>query len=390
MQEHCPDRVEFKELQEIAIISGAGVDKKVIKQEKPILLLNYMDVYRNKYIDKLTPTMEVTASDSKIKQCNILKGDIFFTPSSEVLNDIGNSALVVEDMEGVVYSYHIMRLRLKDPNFIFSMFINYIFQSSFLQNQINKNAKGITRYGLTKSQWEKIIIPIPPLPVQQEIVNILDKFTQLEEELNAELEARRKQYDFYLNQLMGFEDSEVEWKTLGEVAELKAGKSISAINISDIKDEEFKFKCIGGNGIRGYVKESSNFGDFPIIGRQGALCGNLFYATGKFYATEHAVVVKSNGLHNQRFLYYLLNYMNLNQYSTGGAQPGLAVRTLNKILIPIPPLSEQERIVSILDKFDALVNDATIGIQAEIDARRKQYEYYRNKLLTFKEFEEVG
>jgi type I restriction enzyme S subunit len=273
---------------------------------------------------------------------------------------------------------------IEHSDLLLSRFIYYALFSQ--ENIIKSQVRFAGVPTLDASVVENIKIPIPPLPVQQEIVNILDKFTQLEEELNAELEARRKQYDFYLNQLMGFEDKEVEWKIIGEIAELKAGKSISAINISDTEDEEFKFKCIGGNGIRGYVKEFSNYGDYPIIGRQGALCGNLFYATGKFYATEHAVVVMSKGLHNHRFLYYLLNYMNLNQYSTGGAQPGLAVRTLNKILIPIPSLSEQERIVSILDKFDALVNDSKIGIQAEIEARRKQYAYYRNKLLTFGEY----
>ena len=274
-------------------------------------------------------------------------------------------------------------------SFIDNFKIDWIFVYYYLKQNEHKLIGDQQKGGIpaiSKKMIERFKIPVPPLPVQQEIVNILDKFTQLDEELNAELEIRRIQYDCYLNQLMGFKDSEVEWKTLGEVAELKAGKSISATDISDVEDEEFKFKCIGGNGIRGYVKESSNFGDFPIIGRQGALCGNLFYATGKFYATEHAVVVKSMGLLNQRFLYYLLNYMNLNQYSTGGAQPGLAVRTLNKILIPIPYLSEQERIVSILDKFDALVNDSKISIPAEIEARRKQYAYYRNKLLTFGEY----
>jgi len=204
IEELCPQGVEFKELSEIALVSGAGVDKKIVNGEKPIKLLNYMDVYRNPYINIRIPEMEVTAKDSKIEQCNILKGDIFITPSSEVKNEIGFSAMATEDMLGVVYSYHIMRIRLNEFHLIQSMFINYLFRSDVLQQQINKNAKGITRFGLTKTQWEKIKIPIPPLTIQKEIVKILDNFTQLEAELEAELEARKKQYEHYRNRLLTF------------------------------------------------------------------------------------------------------------------------------------------------------------------------------------------
>ena len=115
------------------------------------------------------------------------------------------------------------------------------------------------------------------------------------------------------------------------------------------------------------------------------MCGNVCYAAGKYYATEHAVVVEHGEGLRMRYLYHLLSAMNLNQYKTAGAQPGLSVATLNKIPIPVPPLAEQQRIVAILDRFDALCNDLSSGLPAEIDARRKQYEYYRDKLLTFKE-----
>ena len=232
----CPDGVVLKELKEIAIVRGAGVDKKINTHEKSVKLLNYMDIYRNRHIDKSTPKMVVTASDNKISQCNVLKGDVFITPSSEVLNDIGNSAVAIEDLDGVVYSYHIMRLRLKNKNITTSMFLNYLFKSSYVQNQINKNAKGITRFGLTKTQWEKLIIPIPPLEIQQEIVNILDKFT--------ELEARRKQYEYYRNQLLTpievggkwlMNGNEVEWKTLGEIGEFKYGFTDKAKDIGNVR-----------------------------------------------------------------------------------------------------------------------------------------------------------
>ena len=176
----------------------------------------------------------------------------------------------------------------------------------------------------------------------------------------------------------------VEFRALGEVCDLKAGKSISAYEISNSKNHETCYTCIGGNGLRGYVRSFSHDGGFPVIGRQGALCGNIYFAKGKFYATEHAVVVSNGDRFVSRFLYHLLTGMNLNQYATGGAQPGLAVKKLNRIPIPIPSLSKQKEIVAILDKFDVLVNDISAGLPAEIAARKKQYEYYRNQLLTFK------
>ena len=141
----------------------------------------------------------------------------------------------------------------------------------------------------------------------------------------------------------------------------------------------------GGNGLRGYIGKANYIGEYPIIGRQGALCGNVQYAEGKFYATEHAVVVTSKGMYKQRYLYYLLTAMNLNQYKSAGAQPGLAVGKLETIPAMVPSLEKQEKAVRILDQFDRLCNDLSSGLPAEIEARQKQYEYYRDKLLTFKE-----
>jgi type I restriction enzyme S subunit len=172
---------------------------------------------------------------------------------------------------------------------------------------------------------------------------------------------------------------------LGETCILKAGSSISSFEIAKIQDEVSSVPCYGGNGIRGYVKTANRHGDYPLIGRQGALCGNVQYARGDFYATEHAVVVSSEKAYIPRFLFHLLVHMNLNQYKSAGAQPGLSVKNLQEISAPVPPLSEQRRIVEILDRFDKLCNDISEGLPAEIEARRKQYEYYRDKLLSFEE-----
>ena len=126
-------------------------------------------------------------------------------------------------------------------------------------------------------------------------------------------------------------------------------------------------------------------GGAVLIGRQGALCGNTCYATGDYYATEHAVVAKPKADLDMRFAYHLLTVAKLNQYKTAGAQPGLSVRRLERVKVKVPSLSEQQRIVSILDKFSTLTTDLTSGLPAEIAARRQQYAYYRDRLLSFKE-----
>lgn len=253
--------------------------------------------------------------------------------------------------------------------------------------------------------YSNIKVPVPPLEVQREIVRILDNFaiatTEIQQKLQEELAARQKQYEYYRDLLLTFKPNEstilnertnelelsvtIRWMKLGDTCVLKAGKAISATEISQNINDDYIYPCYGGNGLRGYVKNYNQDGEHPIVGRQGALCGNVCYACNKFYATEHAVVVSPSALYNEKFLYYLLDFARLEQYKTAGAQPGLSVARLEKVVLPVPPLEVQQRIVDILDRFDALCNDISSGLPAEIEARQKQYEYYRDKLLTFKE-----
>lgn len=142
-----------------------------------------------------------------------------------------------------------------------------------------------------------------------------------------------------------------KWVRLGEIFSLQAGKNISASEISDKKNSENMYPCYGGNGLRGYVSKFNNNGNFALIGRQGALCGNINIALGLFYATEHAVVVNHFGLTNYVWNRYFLQALNLNQYATATAQPGLAVSNINKVLIPLPPLEEQKRIVAKIEEL---------------------------------------
>ena len=145
-----------------------------------------------------------------------------------------------------------------------------------------------------------------------------------------------------------------EWARISTVFSLQAGKNIQAADISE-SDFDGAYLCYGGNGVRGYVKSYNREGNYPIIGRQGALCGNIKNAKGKFYATEHAVCVETFSQTNVEWACAFLEALNLNQYATATAQPGLAVANINTILIPIPPQNEQQRIVDVLSSLEPFI-----------------------------------
>ena len=148
-----------------------------------------------------------------------------------------------------------------------------------------------------------------------------------------------------------------EWARLGSVFSMQAGKNIKASLLSDIQTENTPYPCFGGNGVRGFVAKPNASGDFPIIGRQGALCGNVRRASGDFYATEHAVIVSCFLNADIAWACLFLSALNLNQYATATAQPGLAVSKISEVLIPIPPLAEQHRIVGRFVMLEPLVTN---------------------------------
>ena len=163
------------------------------------------------------------------------------------------------------------------------------------------------------------------------------------------------------------------WARIFHVFSLQAGKNIKASEISVEQTETHPYPCFGGNGLRGYVGYFNNEGEKPLIGRQGALCGNLNMSYGHFFATEHAVVVDCFASVKVRWAYYTLMALNLNQYATATAQPGLAVSNIIKVFIPVPPIEEQCRIINTIDKLtpeieafnekETRLNELNVGIR---------------------------
>ena len=379
----CPNGVEYRRLGEIATIErGNGLQKSDFTPSG-IPCIHYGQLYTklDTVADSaLTFVDEKTASNLK----SLNHGDLLMAVTSENVEDVCKCIAWLGN-DGVVVGGHTAIIR-HDQN---AKFLSYWFQTQDFFAQKKKLAHGTKVIEVTPQRLTDILIPVPPLEVQSEIVQILDNFAELTAELTAELEKRKKQYEHYRRaSLCGVESSGLRVESsgwpmvkLGDVCEMKAGKAIAAVNISAELDEQHPVACYGANGFRGYVAEPNQDGDHCIIGRQGALCGNVCFASGRFYATEHAVVVTQLGKYDDRYLYHMLTEMDLNQYKSQGAQPGLSVGKLEELSIPLPPLAEQRRIVSILDRFDRLCNDLTSGLPAEIAARKKQYAYYRDKLL---------
>ena len=225
------------------------------------------------------------------------------------------------------------------------------------------------------SNYSKFLIPLPPVEVQNAIVEILDKFTKLEAELEAELAARRAQYEYYRNSL--FENlSGGGSEILGNLVKIKNGKSYKGFDSGDIP-------VYGSGGIMTYVDRSAYSGPSVLIPRKGSI-GNIFYVDTPFWNVDTIFYTEINREQvTPKYLYHALQVQNLSELNTAGGVPSLTQTVLKRVRIPLPSLAEQERIVKILDKFDALVNDISSGLPAEIEARRKQYEYYRDRLLTF-------
>ena len=261
--------------------------------------------------------------------------------------------------------------------------LNYKYLYYWLSIEAKKHVySGMGNPKLMSNQMEKIPIPLPPLSVQQEIVRILDKFTELEAELEAELDCRKRQYEYYRNKLLAYEGNEVEWKMLGEVCDVLRGRRLTKRDLStSCKIPVFH----GGIEPIGYYNENNRKANSTMLINVGASAGTVGFCNRDFWSSDGCFCFSHNDTINQRFLYYALQTMETTIKSKvrKAGIPTLDNKEVEQLIIPLPPLEEQQRIANILDKFDTLVNSISEGLPKEIALRRKQYEYYRERLLTF-------
>ncbi|WP_109126178.1 restriction endonuclease subunit S [Dyella sp. C11] len=267
---------------------------------------------------------------------------------------------------------------------------HYLHIVDFIPYLANKD-----RSKLTKGEMVKIPLPVPcpenprkSLEIQVEIVRILDTFTELTAELTAELAARKKQYKHYRDQLLSFDDREVEWKTMGQVAEIGTGSHDTQ---DAIEDGDYIFYARGREPLKLNVFD---FDETAIItAGDGAGVGKVFhYAQGKYALHQRAYRIVPGPLVEPRFVYHWLAshfYGYIQKASVSSSVTSLRRPMFLNFPIPVPSLTEQSRIVAILDKFDVLTNSVSEGLPHEIELRQKQYAYYRDLLLSFPKPEAV-
>ena len=358
LQELCPEGVEYKKLGEVCVFQrGSTITaKEAIEGDVPVIAGGQKPAYYHNVANRQGKTVVVAGSGAYAGFVTYWEIPIFVSDAFSV-NPHGNL----------------------DTKYLYYYLKN-------IQENIHATKKGSGVPHVHGSSIAKFEIPVPPLPIQEEIVRILDHFTALTAELQAELQARQEQYEYYRNKLLTFNilpppttSTEVRWMKMSEIAKISSGKNR---NKSDVGT----FPVYGSTGIIAYCENFIYAAPQILIARVGANAGFVHIAVGKYDVSDNTLIVsiEDRNKYDFKYVYYILSNMRLNKFAKGGGQPLITATDIKKLLIPIPPLAEQQRIVSILDKFDTLVNDLSQGLPAEIAAVQEQYEYYRNKLLTFK------
>ena len=241
-------------------------------------------------------------------------------------------------------------------------------------HEISTRVEVGARFRLPLSTLNKIRIPLPPIVVQKQITEKLQTIKNLINELEDDIELRKKQYVYYRNQLLDIEYEEgVEMKSLGEIAcKITSGKNKS-------KSPEGPYPVFGSTGIIAYTETYLYDSPLILVARVGANAGYVHMSYGKYDVTDNTLIVELKKTVEQKYVYYVLIKEEINKFAKGGGQPLITSSILKHVMIPVPSLKKQQSIVKKLDAFTSLISK----LQEERDLRQKQYEYYREKLLTF-------
>ncbi len=423
----CPDGVEFKPLGEVSTYVRGVTYNKHQESKTPetpswnILRANNITLFSNtiNFEDVKRVKQEVKIKDSQWLKAN----DILICAGSGSKEHVGKVAFINED---IPYSFGGFMAVIRASKVLNSRFLYFILTSNQFSNYLNTALNSTTINNLNSSIMNAFTIPVPPIAVQDEIVKILDRFADYAAELQAELQARKEQYEYYRNLLLTFNSSaygcgtddaqkisviargghsyEIQWKTMGEIGTFIRGNGlqkkdftesgVGCIHYGQIYTHYGTFadktKSFVTEGLAKKLLEVEN-GDIVLactseniedVAKAVAWLGKETIVTG-----GHSVVFKHN--QNPKYIaYFMQTALFFNQkkkYAYGAKVIDIKSEDLAKILIPIPPLELQEKIVAILDRFETLVNDLSKGLPAEIEAVKARYEYYRNKLLGFKE-----
>ncbi|WP_305866986.1 restriction endonuclease subunit S [Helicobacter pylori] len=407
LQTLAPKGVEFKTLEEVFEIKNGYTPSK-----------NNPEFWKNGTIPWFR--MEDIRENGRILKDSIqhitpkaLKGKKLFPKNSIIISTtatIGEHALlIVDSLANQQFTF-----LSKKANCDLALDMKFFFYQCFLLGEWCKNNTNVSGFAsVDMTAFKKYKFPIPPLEIQQEIVKILDAFTELNTELNTELKARKKQYEYYQNMLLDFNDINqnrkdakekltqkpypkrlktllhtlapkgVEFRKLGEVCEIIRGKRVTKKEILD----KGKYPVVsGGIGFMGYLNEYNREENTITIAQYGT-AGFVNWQNQKFWANDVCFSLIPKETLINRYLYYVLTNMQNYLYSISNRSAipySISSNNIMQITIPIPPLEIQQEIVKILDQFSLLTTDLLAGIPAEIKARKKQYEYYREKLLTFK------
>ena len=394
--------VKWKSLEELGVFYGGLSGKsKDDFQDGNAKFVTYMNVYSNMSLDFTIADMVKVGEYEK--QNSIKYGDILFTGSSETPDDCGMSCVVTNHINEPIYlnsfcfGFRFYEVEKFEPNFL-----KHYFRCIAIRKAISLTASGVTRFNVSKKRFGKIQIPLLVVSKQQEIVSQLDTFTTLISNLESELDMRRKQYEHYRNQLLDFEGVEgVEWKTLGDLS-LKitdgahtSPKSTSEgyymPSVKDMTDYGFDFsdcKIISEEDYEDLKRIGCqpNVSDI-LIAKDGSMLRYVFALKEKLdivLLSSIAIITPKQELIMSEYLVHYLKQSSVREivirdYSSKGGVPRIILKNFKKIIIPTPAINIQQQIVEKLDAFEQLIQ----SLETEIKLRKQQYEYYREKILTF-------